>query len=298
MRDFYLFYQNMTPYFDGSDAERNSNLVKAMQVISGKLKKGEVIAAGFSDILLQDRSSLHIALWRMAFTLDVELRVPNLFATYASGTPEYTAISVNKKFNVKERGRVMRVKQENGDSLWKCVPDDEIGIESVRRIDNSKGSTTFVNYFESGSRGLAYVCGEFGDRKMVIGFTHRMSAEGREKTYQLLTDSMKMIWDKHPDYEGEPTIFGGDFAFAPGPMNAPYSAIYPDTPGKSTANPSDWQPVPTSDYEGFDFWVANHEIPDTYASYYEETHGLMKLSRHCGIALWLHTKVQFEEVNK
>lgn len=297
MRDYYLFYQNMTPYFDGSDAEQNANLKKAMQVISGKLSKGEVIAAGFTDIQLLNRFSLHIALEGIATNLDGGLRMPYLFAT-GGGTPEYTAISLNKKFKVEKRGRVMRVNQEKGDPLWKCVSKEEVDIETIHVAD-SKDAKIFVNYFDSGSRGLAYVCGKFGNRKMIIGFTHRISAEGREKTYQLLTDSMKLIWDKHPDYSEQPTIFGGDFTFAPGPMNAPYSAIYSATPsGVGTADSGDWEPLPTSDKEGFDFWVANKEIPNSYASRYEETYGLKKLSRHRGISLWLHTKVSFEEVKK
>lgn len=284
MPDYYLFYQTMDPYFDGEEVERNSNLDRAMQVVSGYLKKGQVVAAGFTDVQLLDRLVLYRTLSSIASNLDGGLGSYSLFATGVLGWPECTAICVNKSFVVEKRGRVMRVNQETGDPLWTCVSEQEVPIDDLK---------SSVNYFETRSRGLAYVCGKFGDQKMIVGFTHKISAEGRENTYQLLTSIMQLIWDKYPDYSGYPTIFGGDFTFAPSPMDKPYYAIYASTPsGVSTTDSSTWDPVPTSDGRGFDFWVANEEISNDNASLYAVTNGF-RLSYHSGISLRLPMEVSF-----
>jgi hypothetical protein len=287
----------MYPTFDGSNVDRNLNLEKAMQIVSGKLKEGQVLAAGFTDIHMTDPFKVEVTLSRIASNLDSEFGgLTREFATRYYGSLEYTVIYVNKNFVVGGSGRVMRVNQKKGDPLWQCVTLQDVLENNLenKAAASQTASENAEKYFEAKSRGLAYVCGKFRGEKMIIGFTHKISAEGRENTYQLLTDIMKLIWDKHPDYSGCPTIFGGDFTFAPAPTAGPCSAVYA---WDSTADPGDMEPLPTSDKEGFDFWFTNADMPYNRASRHEETCGI-KLTRHYGISLRLRMRAPSEEVKK
>lgn len=322
MPDYHLFYQNMHPFFDGSNVLRNMNLEGALQVVSGKLKDGQVLAAGFTNLQFKDQPSA-IKMLGAVRNLDSRFEVPSMFATGGYGSPEYTAIFAHEKFSKDEHGRVMRVNQGKGSSLWKCVPRGEVDTwdlkcttEEFERIAMS--GDNYVGYFEARTRGLAYVCGKFGGQKMVVGFTHRISAEGRDKTYTALSDAMKLIWDKHPNYSGCPTIFGGDFTFAPAPADKPFHAAYackPDAVSKAVPSDSaeadseadkpkddkaasgDRVPLATSANGGFAFWVANKEIANDNASVHAETGG-PNLSQHSGISLRLPAEISLAEVKK
>lgn len=319
MPDYHLFYQNMDPFFDGSNVLRNMNLEGALQVVSGRLKAGRVLAAGFTNLQFKDQPSA-IKMLEGVRNLEGRFNVPSMFATGGYGTPEYTAIFVHENFSEEYRGRVMRVNQGKDSSLWKCVPSNEVytwdlkcTTDEFKRIAMS--GDNYVGYFEARTRGLAYACCKSGGQKIVVGFAHRISAEGRDKTYAALTDAMKLIWDKHPAYNGCPTIFGGDFTFAPGPADKPFYAAYAckpdevskadgaeatseaDKPKDDKAARGDCVPLATSANGGFAFWVANKEIANDNASVHAETGG-PNLSQQSGISLRLPAEISLAEVKK
>jgi len=306
MPDYYLFHQNMN-VFDGCKSEQNQGFNKAMLTISGRLKDSRVVAAGFTEVIGFHTNTVTSALSSMAGNLDTQLTPPALFATGVPdsryGTFEYTAISLSIRFKVEARGRVMLVNQKDGKPQWTCVSDEDMSISEVYPFVTSSDTI-----FAPDSRGLAYVCGEYGDQKMTVGFMHAISGSGRENTYQTLIGIMSLIWEKHPDYNEYPTIFGGDFVFKPSPIGGPYYAIYACVPSghstavstdstdntASTAAPSDCAPLATTAYGCYDFWVANEQITNDYASVYGETMDKDEgLSDHCGIALRLPMEVKF-----
>ena len=291
MTDYYLFHQNMH-VFDGSDAKKNEGFGNAMRIISGQLNKDLVVAAGFTEIM-SDESAAMREIASMACYLNPKLTYPYLFATgvrvFPKEATEYIAISLDKQFRVEARGRVMLIKEKKDEPYWKCVSDDDVRVGVMSKD------------FASDSRGLAYVCGQFGDQKMIVGFTNDISGGGGNAACPLMDKIMKMIWDKHPYYSECHTIFGGSFRSTPSPMSDPVYTIYAcappaaaDTIELDKAAPSpNTTPLSTTKLAFFyDFWVADEEITNDYASVYGETWN-KELSDHCGIALRLDMEVKF-----
>jgi hypothetical protein len=198
LSDYYLFHQNMN-LFPGDKATQNEEFGEAMRIISAMLGEGQVVVAGFTRIRGNNGNKLRKALLNMARELD-DFNPPDLFYTGISGPfkgYEYTPICVNKKSFVEKHGRVMQVSQGHDAPFWQCISDDELETDADSLSISGKS-------IEAGSRGLAYVCGQFGGQKMIVGFTNEISGgDGDSRAYPLMDKIMKMIWEKHPGYNGK-----------------------------------------------------------------------------------------------
>ena len=271
MPNYYLFHQNMRVY-GGGNAERNEVFNEAMMDISSDLDKDQVAVAGFTEIMNFGASVDTLDM--IAHHLDVNLTKPLFFAcgitAFKSDSPEYVAISVHKAFSIQIAGRVLLLEQPSSNRpKWTCVPSTELKVATVP--DN----------LSPDSRGLAYVGGKFQGKYLIVGFMHNMYNLGdRSSAFQALSDMIQLIWDKHSEWDGYMTIFGGDFNVEPRDNLPSAYTVY--------ATNNNNEPVNTTKHHPYDYWIASKQISKNNAYVYTETRDVPSgLSDHGGISLKL-----------
>lgn len=263
---YWLFHQNLR-VFCGTNARRNTAFEDAMNTISTELDQDRVIVAGFTEVM--NNQTTQTPLRRIAQELDPSLRTPILFAvgtTAVGNQTEWVGISAHVNFGIQISGKVLKLTN----NTWQAYP-----------TTNQLPSDQMPNgQFAADVRGLAYIGGTFGQRRMIVGFIHNNYTLGVPSTiYRALPQMVAAIKAAHQGWNQVPHYLGGDFNIEPDDIAANYRAVYAAT---------DEGPIKTTWHHTYDYWITSDpNLTENEAEIFKESRweNDSDLSDHAGVAL-------------